>query len=153
MQAPCVVTDNGTGTASLPPDGCGYVSPQDLHMMIDGLPAGTTIEVAAEHDRFFNVTATPGGSLGGAVETFDSFLTLDMEGTGALAGYVRTIQLPINCETHTGPRTPGAAHQAVSGLAVRRTEGAFAIDDGVAFGKRLVTEVLFHLFLPVRTAT
>ena len=29
-QPPCTVVDNGTGTVDLPPDGCDYVSPEDL---------------------------------------------------------------------------------------------------------------------------
>ena len=44
---PCTVVDNGNGTVDLPPDGCDYVSPADLHMMIDGLPPDTTINIAA----------------------------------------------------------------------------------------------------------
>jgi hypothetical protein len=106
--APCVVPDNGSGTVHLPPAGCtGYVSPQDLHMMIDGLPPGTTIEVEAQHSDFFNVTHAPGGSLGGEVETFNSGVFLQLTGTGALAGFVRNVFMQANCETHTGPRTPG----------------------------------------------
>ena len=35
---PCVVPDNGSGTVDLPPAGCGYLSPADVHMIIDGLP-------------------------------------------------------------------------------------------------------------------
>jgi len=103
----CEVVDNGTGTVDLPPDGCGYVSPQDLHMMIDGLPAGTEITVAAEHDRFFPVQVTPGGDLGGEVEQFPSNLTLQLQGTGVLGGFQRVLQLPVQCVVHTGPRTAG----------------------------------------------
>ena len=47
LGAPCVVPDDGTGTVTLPPPGCGYLSPSDVHMIIDGLPPGTTIEVGA----------------------------------------------------------------------------------------------------------
>jgi hypothetical protein len=104
---PCTVADDGSGTVRLPPDGCGYVSPDDLHMMIAGLPAGTTIVVGAEHSRFFGVTTTPGGTLGGEVETFSSSAVLRLHGTGDLAGFQRLIDLPLGCETHTGPRTPG----------------------------------------------
>ncbi len=28
--------DNGSGTATLPPEGCDYMSPEDVHMAIDG---------------------------------------------------------------------------------------------------------------------
>src|SRR5438552_4994356 len=59
---PCVVSGSG-GTVSLPPTGCGYVSPSDVHMIINGLPPGTTINIGIEHEKFFNVTHAPGGSL------------------------------------------------------------------------------------------
>lgn len=108
---PCQLPDNGSGTVFLPPDGCGYLSPQDVHVIIDGLPAGTTIEVAAQHTKFFNVTRTPGGAHGGEVEVFDSLLFMDMTGTGSLAGFNRSVALPIQCEIDTGPRTPGDSVQ------------------------------------------
>jgi hypothetical protein len=109
---PCTVVDNGTGTIDLPPAGCGYVSPEDLHRMIDGLPPGTTIRVAAEHQDFFNVTHAPGGSLGGEVEQFQSFLHLNLSGTGELQGFERILGIQANCETHTAPRTPGTSPQS-----------------------------------------
>jgi len=37
----CIVPDNGSGTANLPPNcfgGGGYLSPEDVHKIIDGLP-------------------------------------------------------------------------------------------------------------------
>ncbi|NOS99275.1 MAG: hypothetical protein HOP29_01455 [Phycisphaerales bacterium] len=105
---PCIVPDNGGGTINLPPMGCnGYVSPDDLHEMINGLPLGSTIQVDARHDEFFNPMHMPGGSLGGEIETFGSFLNMQMNGTGALAGYNHPVSLQVQCETHTGPRTPG----------------------------------------------
>jgi len=109
---PCVVIDDGSGTVSLPPANCGYVSPADVHMIIAGLPVGTTIQVGAEHERFFNVTHTPGGPLGGEVENFNSFLNLKLTGTGAMLGYARTLSMQANCVTHTGPRTPGSPVQS-----------------------------------------
>jgi hypothetical protein len=104
----CVVVDSG-GTAHLPPEGpgCGYVSPADVHQIIAGLPPGTTIEVGAQHAGFLNITRTPGGSLGGEVEQFDSSLDLRMTGTGTLAGFARTLNVAVACESHVGPRQPG----------------------------------------------
>ncbi|MFQ5590634.1 MAG: hypothetical protein ACE5HE_05695, partial [Phycisphaerae bacterium] len=104
---PCHPVDDGTGTVRLPPEGCEYLSPSEVHQIINGLPAGTTIQLDATHAGFFNVTTTPGGSLAGEIETFDSTLTLAMTGTGDLAGFQRNIQLTTACEVHTGPRTPG----------------------------------------------
>ena len=104
---PCQVLDNGTGTVDLPPQGCGYVSPADLHMMINGLPPGTTINVDIKHQDFFQVTHTPGGSLGGEIENFHSGLFLNMNGTNSLSGFHKTANIQTQCQTHVAPRTPG----------------------------------------------
>lgn len=112
---PCEVVDDGTGTVSLPPEGCEYLSPDEVHMIMDGLPPGTTVELGAIHLDFIcrktggdpNHCGNPGGSLGGEAEIFDSQVILQMNGTGALAGYSRTVGMQLSCETHTGPRNPG----------------------------------------------
>ncbi len=121
---PCVVPDNGGGTITLPPAGCAYLSPDDVHMIIDGLPPGTTIELAPIHKDFIcNEQAPPGGSctlpippgvcevagggLGGNGDCFDSVVEFEVTGTGALAGFNRIIQVPLFTEVHTGPRNPG----------------------------------------------
>src|SRR5207249_1104638 len=49
--AGCVVPDNGEGTATLPPRTCDYASESDL-MIVDGLPAGTTIGLSATQRSF-----------------------------------------------------------------------------------------------------
>ncbi|MFQ5601205.1 MAG: IPTL-CTERM sorting domain-containing protein [Candidatus Krumholzibacteriia bacterium] len=111
-QGPCEVPDNGTGTVDLPPPGCPYLSPAEFHEIVNGLmalPAEQRPKLI--HSRFINVQAGPGGNLGGEVESFDSELTLQMEGTGELAGFTRTIVMQVNCEAHTAPRTPGDAVQ------------------------------------------
>jgi hypothetical protein len=54
----------------------------------------------------------PGGSLGGNVDCFGSSASLTIEGTGSLAGFSRTISVPLDTEVHTGPRTPGDPVQA-----------------------------------------
>lgn len=115
LGGPCTVADDGSGTVVLPPAGCPYLSPTEFHMIIDGLPAGTEIIIEAIHRGFIckqpgvpqEFCNSPGGSLGGEVEMFDSTLDLNMTGTGALAGFVRTIAVPIACRVDTGPRTPG----------------------------------------------
>jgi hypothetical protein len=84
----------------------GYLSPSDVHMIIDGLPPGSTIELGAEHARVMNISTSPGGSLGGAVEEFQSSLTLHLTGTGAVAGFNRVLTIPTQDVTHTGPRNP-----------------------------------------------
>jgi len=82
-------------------------------MIINGLPPGTTIQLAAIHDGFFNLSSTPGGSLGGERENFNSRLRLHLQGSGALAGYNRDLLIQgVQCETHVGPRTPGQPVQS-----------------------------------------
>jgi len=124
---PCNVPDNGTGTVTLPPIGCDYLSPDQVHMIIDGLPPGTTIELALIHKDFIcndqgvffgdctlippGLCEAPGGGLGGNVDCFESTVELEATGTGLLAGFSRTISVPLFMEVHTGPRTPGAAVQ------------------------------------------
>jgi hypothetical protein len=112
---PCQVPDNGTGTVDLPPMGCGYLSPSDVHQIIAGLPPGTTINLAPQHERFLCGPAgceAPGGTLGGNVDNFDSTLHVVIQGTGDLAGFHREFDIPVQCEVHTGPRTPGQPVQS-----------------------------------------
>jgi hypothetical protein len=120
-QTPCVVSDNGSGTIDLPPAGCEYVSPDEVYLIIDGLPPGTTIELAPTHKNFLcagaapfctapiapGVCEGPGGSLGGDTNCSQSVLELVVTGTGALAGFSRLLFVPIEWEVHTGPRLPG----------------------------------------------
>lgn len=93
----------------LPPnciEGGGYLSPDAVHMIIDGLPPGTEILLDASHQEFFEIVRMPGGSLGGEVEQFNSILTLHLTGTGMLAGYERFLTMQTQDETHIGPRNP-----------------------------------------------
>jgi len=117
----CVVADAG-GTASLPPAGCEYESPNEVFIIIDGLPPGTTIELSAIQRNFIcpvspggactallppGLCEAPGGSLGGNLECSNSTLEFEITGTGLLAGFTRTLSLPAFSETHSAPRTPG----------------------------------------------
>ena len=106
------------GTVVMPPEGCGYISPQLFHEIVNGLPTSppTKIIIQPTHNEFVCRTpgapgggqgcSVPGGNLGGEMEIFGSNLTLQMTGTGALAGWSRTINLQADCETHIGPRNP-----------------------------------------------
>ena len=108
----CVIGPAG----DLPPQcfgGSGYLSPSDVHMIIDGLPPGSTIELGAEHRDFFNILKSPDGT-GGEIEQFQSALTLHLSGTGALTGYNRTIGISTQDQTHvladTDPAPGGRSH-------------------------------------------
>jgi hypothetical protein len=132
---PCVVPDNGTGTVDLPPANCGYVSPAALHDMINGLPPGTTINIDVKHHRFFcqgtGSCSFPGGPLGGQVENFSSLGTLQLTGTGALAGWTRTININLQVQTATAPRTAGAPVQKFT-TDMRRIQGSITGDPDFA---------------------
>ena len=101
------------GTPDMPPQ-CseGYLSPDDVHLLIDGLPPNTTIELDATHNEFFNVVTQPGGNLGGEIESFDSFLQLQLTGTGDLDGFSRSIGMVIQVVTQIGPRDISAPVQS-----------------------------------------
>ena len=107
----CVVQDDGTGSAELPPPLCAYQSPDEVLMIIDGLPPGTTIELEPIYQSFIcpklGDCGVPGGDLGGEVEDFDAALILIAEGTGDLDGFSRLLAVPTFSQTHSGPRNPG----------------------------------------------
>ncbi len=130
---PCEQPDDGTGTVELPPAGCPYIGPQEVHEIINGLPPGTTIELDPIHRDFFNVVRTPGGVLGGEVERFDSTLELTVRGTGALQGFNRHLAVPVASETHTGPRTPGEGDQSFATDMVRLQGELFGDPDFCTF--------------------
>ncbi len=151
----CVVVDDGSGTVKLPPDGCPYLSPDEFHKIVDGLPAGVTIEIGAIHKDFI-CNRQPGSSFcsfpippgvdcddeepndptDGAMECHDSTLELNMRGTGPMFGsttagpstYVRMIPLMVRMETHTGPRTPGMPVQSFD-TDMFRLQGQLPIGD------------------------
>lgn len=128
---PCIVPNNGMGTVNLPPDGCQYLSPDDVHRIKDGLPPGTEIILAPIHTNFLckrhGQCGTPGGTLGGEVEIFDSTAVFQLTGTGALAGWNRLVSIPLNTETHTGKRKNGEPVQSFETDMVR-IEGTLVND-------------------------
>jgi hypothetical protein len=124
---PCVVNDP-SGTVTLPPAGCEYLTADEVHEISMGLPAGTTIELAPIHKDFIcdeliqDPSCTipiipgvsceePGGGLGGHQDCFGSQLEFQVTGTGALLGFSRTIFLSAPSVVDTAPRNPGDAVQ------------------------------------------
>ena len=130
-QNPCFRPNNGTGTVTLPPVGCEYLSPNQVHMIIAGLPPGTTIILAPIHKNFIcRQTGTcnvPGGPLGGEVENFSSTAVFQLSGTGALSGWNRVVTLPLTVQVASGPRTLGAPTQSFQ-TNMQRIQGAITGD-------------------------
>lgn len=135
-QNPCAAPDNGTGTVTLPPDGCEYLSPSQVHMIINGLPAGTTIILKPIHLNFIcrqtgggvpgtNGCEQPGGTLGGAVENFNSQVVFQVSGTGTLSGLNETVTVPAAVEVHSSPKSLGASVQNIT-TNMRRIQGSVA---------------------------
>ena len=109
----CILPDNGSGTINLPPE-CpdGFEGPMSI---VDGFPPGTTVEIQATLTDFTGVTRGPGGSLGGEIQVFDATLYWVASGTGTLAGFNRSMAIPVHCVIHTGPRNPGDPVQTFAG--------------------------------------
>lgn len=108
---PCDPIDNGSGTATMPA-GCAYPTPDGDLAIVDGLPAGSAINIDGTLQNLSNIVETPGGSLGGTQSTFQAVLAMPMEGTGALSGFARNLALPISSGAMvSGPRVPGAPEQ------------------------------------------
>lgn len=103
-QSPCcVLPDNGTGTADLPPN-CvsGY---NGSGQIVDGLAPASTIQIAARLANFSSVVRGPGGGLGGEFQQWNATLDLVMTGTGVYSAYNRFLVLNVVGETHSAPRT------------------------------------------------
>ncbi|MGD9100867.1 MAG: choice-of-anchor Q domain-containing protein, partial [Anaerolineae bacterium] len=107
---PCIELDDGRGTVSLPPRKGQYQSLSDALLIQDGLPPGAEIGAEAILKDFVCLTSPcgqPGGGLGGEVEQFDATLELLLAGNESLAGFYRSISLPVSVETHSAPRVLG----------------------------------------------
>jgi hypothetical protein len=115
----CIVPDNAFGTATLPPlttgATCLYLGTMEI---VDGLPVGTTIQIAASIGYFNTVVESPGGALAGTESTWEGLCTMQMTGTGALLGFNRSITLPLsgfqNNMIAWAPRTPFAPVQTAT---------------------------------------
>ncbi|MFN0057891.1 MAG: dockerin type I domain-containing protein [Planctomycetota bacterium] len=127
----CLVPFPGLNPVQLPPALCPYASGNDLHMMINGLPPGTTIQVAAVHGNFDSVTtAAATGPFGPGIqeEVFNSSIELVMTGTGTLDGFQRTIEIDFAlCETHTTMIDPEEPVQTIQ-ADMRRIQGQLVGD-------------------------
>ncbi len=106
----CLAPDNGAGTVTFPAD-CDYAHAGAPMLIVDGLPPGTTIQLAGPLTGFTGVVNTPGGGLGGEICTFDAYFDLTVTGTGSLAGFNRHLYVPAVGVMHIEPRNPGDPQQ------------------------------------------
>jgi len=92
IPCPCALPDNGTGTATMPPN-CleGYLG----YLTIDTGIVGGTIEIEATWVDFVGITEIVGGGIGGTQSTFEALMVVEMTGTGSLAGFSRTMFMPL----------------------------------------------------------
>lgn len=146
LSVECTAPDNGTGTITYPAD-CSFTAPDEVMMIIDGLPPGTTIELDPEYMDFVCTGTSPycslpilpgecevpGGSLGGTGSCFEATLDLDVVGTGDLTGFNRHLAVPIFMEIHSGPRTPGDPVQSFPNDLYRLTGELFGDPDFCTF--------------------
>jgi hypothetical protein len=110
----CFEFDNGNGTVDLPGP-CAFTAPDDMMVIVDGLPLGTTIEIDPTLTDFGAVARFPGGTFGpnGEVQQFSAQLVMDICGTGELDFFSRFISMPVTVEIHVGPREEGEPIQEI----------------------------------------
>ncbi len=111
----CTAPENGGGTADFPAL-CPYepCCGNTMHI-VDGLPAGTTIEVQAALSNFTGVISVPGGPMGGETVNANATLAMQMTGTGVLAGFSRFVMIPVTLKFENAARTPLAIVQPFDG--------------------------------------
>lgn len=129
--SPLIVADVG-GTASMPIQG-PYTGLTPMKI-IDGLPMGTVVNIAATLNAPVVSAEQPGGTLGGTRAAGGGGLfTWSMQGTGLLSGYSRNLTFPAlpppgvatfadpafnvigsDYEVHSATRTPFAPVQSYS---------------------------------------
>ncbi len=131
LSTECRQADNGSGTVTLPPAGCAYLSADQVHMIIDGLPVGTTVILEPIHTDFIcrklGMCAVSGSPSTGEGEEFASTGVFQVTGTGLLAGWSRTLTVPLAVMTQTEKRTPGAPVQSFK-TQMLRLEGGITGD-------------------------
>ncbi len=109
----CTIPESGGGTGSMPPT-CAF---SGLLQISNGL-TNATIDIEANLKDFQNTLELVGGALGGTQATFDANLTMQMTGTGTLAGFSRFLQMPVSGIFDFGPRVLGDPVQVFPGNVV-----------------------------------
>jgi len=131
----CEEPNNGSGTVDLPPD-CPYDNEDANMLIINGLPPGSTIQLDGPLQNFNVTSRVPGGPLGGEVISFTGQFIWSVVGTDSLAGFNRSIAMPVDCVVHTGPRTPGDPIQIIRADMFELTGELFGDPDFCTFRVR-----------------
>ena len=121
-----VVADNGAGTAYMPIH-APYKQESPMQI-IDGLPAGTTIQLPGQMIAPLATAEQAGGSLGGTQSAAETGFSWNLQGTGGLTGFSRPVFIPLSSggtvasfpaappnsgiEVHAAPRTAFAPVQS-----------------------------------------
>jgi hypothetical protein len=104
---PCIGVPTVDGTIPLPPP-CGYYSPAQVHVILNGFPPSTELRLNANHQRFFNVHLSEALQPGNTVETFDSDLEMHLTGTGILSTLDCPVTMtPVHVVVETEPPQAG----------------------------------------------
>ncbi len=107
---PCI-EPQVAGTIRIPPTRCAYFTPAAVHLLLEGLPTGTTVLLDASHQRFFNITPSNANREALTTETFDSDLDMRITGTGILSAVDCNLVLPLHAIVESQPAQPGQAVQ------------------------------------------
>lgn len=124
----CLAPDNGTGTATLPPQvsvGCIYLGTMEI---VDGLVPGSTIQIAASIGAFTNVVEANGGGLGGTQSNFDAFISMQMTGTGVYSAYNHFVSFPITSGRIDWAARVNFAPLQTAAADYRRLQGQIFVD-------------------------
>jgi hypothetical protein len=102
--------DNGAGTLDLPIH-YNYNAQSPMYITA-GLPAGTTIAIAAVHTAPTSTVEQAGGTLGGTQSAgVGSGFAWNMVGTGTLLGFNRAVFIPFSSAVASFPAPPGAGYE------------------------------------------
>lgn len=108
-----IVPDVG-GTAGFPLQVEYYEVVPGTMGILDGLPPGGFIEVNPIRRVPLGGSESAGGSLGGTRVIQTEILSMELVGLGAMTGYHRLLNMTMQLEIHTAPRTPGNPTQSFS---------------------------------------
>ncbi len=112
----CLLPENESGTVDLPLT-CsgGYGNPEESIEITEGLPEGSSIRAQLSWS-ISNINRTPGGNLGGEIQTFTPTIILNLRGTGQFAGFSAFTPLSLNAsgEEHSGNFNPFFPSQSVA---------------------------------------